>query len=424
MLEIIQTGIALAALIGVIALALVFRAEVRQLVNWIVGFKHISKTKDGFAIGPQAEPDSGTTATASKVLGIAVIEETIPETTSDSTPAAVEVDTWWKASREKRHADAVFLMQKEVDSATSPDQKLLYRSLIGHELFQEDPKKGIEHFEKLIVEEPTSSTIYDWYALTYLWADLLEKSLEVIARGLPNVTDKGELLATQASVFRKAGRDDQAYESALEGVKVSPANTSNYLFLADIETARKRLDEARTWYKRALSVSNNNTSVLATYGEWLTANGFYAESLLRYLELVARKPDNATYQTLLGNAYLNNNAPDLALEAYFAADKLAEGKQGWILGNIGNIYNNAGLYSLAESYLRRALAVDPDSEYALDALNRAVKAKASQNKEVQKTLDEARSAALLPASPPAPKALAAINTKIPLTLGPIQPKSE
>lgn len=398
MIDAIKSITLFLAVVAVPTLLLLFRKDIRTLIAWVVSFRRIEKTKDGFAISPDggAEPP-GPPIVAKESLMIAAIRDDDHALAGEVSSATEgETDSWWKASGEKRHEDAIRLLEEEFDEETDPERRITLRGVIGNEYFSMSPEKGIAYFERLLVDNPTSATAYDWYALTFLWKDLVEKCLAVISRGLPFVSDKGMLLETKVVALMKLERLDEAYAAALDGVRQSPENIQNYRHLSAIETRRHNIDQARVWYLRALVASNNADGVLAAYAEWLADHGFQDEALLRYQMLMTRHPENATYRALAGNAYLANGSADRALQAYLKADELAEGKQGWILGNIGNVYKNAKLYALAEEYLRRAATLDVSSEYAHEKLAATLKEKAAEDRRIEKLLSDASVKAFSP----------------------------
>ena len=81
---------------------------------------------------------------------------------------------------------------------------------------------------------------------------------------------------------------------------------------------------------------------------------------------------------------------DLALEHYLTANKLAEGKEAWIVANIGNIYNGRGFHSQAIRHLREAITLDPESQYAYERLGRALKSQSQQIEARRELLSKAK----------------------------------
>jgi tetratricopeptide (TPR) repeat protein len=130
--------------------------------------------------------------------------------------------------------------------------------------------------------------------------------------------------------------------------------------------------------------------VLERYAKFLSDSGLTAEAILRYQELVIRNPENATYRVLLGNAYLAAGLNSHALAAYMKGNELAGEKEGWILGNIGNILKNQGFHGEAIKYLNKAVERNPDSQYAHERLAQAQKLELEETERLSALLQEAR----------------------------------
>jgi len=60
---------------------------------------------------------------------------------------------------------------------------------------------------------------------------------------------------------------------------------------------------------------------------------------------------------------------------------LVSGKEAWRLGNIENLFRNRGFYREGIEFLKRALLLNPEDNFALDRMALAVK---SRDEEVEK----------------------------------------
>ena len=125
------------------------------------------------------------------------------------------------------------------------------------------------------------------------------------------------------------------------------------------------------------------------FAEFLDEYNKHDEALLHHEALFKIEPDNPKYMTLLGNSYMNNGLNNKALEIYKRANTRAEGKEGWIIANIGNIYKNQGFYSEAMSYLKKAIEIEPDSDYNHDRLVTSIKLKNEEEEKLKEILSNA-----------------------------------
>ena len=367
-------------------LLFLFRAEIRKLVDWVVRFKRIAKSKEGYSLEGASEPEKAPQPVVDGEREAVAAADAI--STSSSEPGAM--DTWLKAYSENRFDEAVSLLEAEYQRATDVEEKSSFKSLIGRVKFEQNSAAGIAYFENLIREDPTRAEPYDWWALAYLRWSLPEKCLAVIDRGLAAAHGKARLLDTKSDCLLALGRIDDAIEAASQGVQEDASYVRNYSNLARLHLKKGDKETARAWYLRALDASEGNESVLAEYATFLADNNYMAETILRYQDLMNRDPKNSRYRSLAGNAYLMAGLNSRALGAYQKANELAEEKEGWILANIGNALHNRGFHAEAIKYLRRALELDPASQYAHERLAQAQQGDADEDKKTESLLDEAR----------------------------------
>ncbi len=88
--------------------------------------------------------------------------------------------------------------------------------------------------------------------------------------------------------------------------------------------------------------------------------------------------------TLYGNALLANDLNNLAMNAYVEANKNATGKEAWIKSNIGNLYNNVGLFEFAETNFKESLEMEKENQYAHERLARVLKNKEDEKRDLKK----------------------------------------
>jgi tetratricopeptide (TPR) repeat protein len=308
----------------------------------------------------------------------------LPASEDEITPTE---KTWFSYMFDKEYEKAIESLKDALAQAKSSEDKVRLKTLIGHCKIQMDFQTGITYFEQLIDEYPTEEGSYDWLAYTYLWNDLPQDCLATIERGLQQVQDQTRLAVTKAKCLAKLGRDDEAITLLEEATTDSPSRIEYYLTLTELLSEHDS-DTAEEWYKKGLSVFPRNEELLSKYAQFLVGQNRNEEALYRYSTLTQLAPENEAYFALLGNAYLILGLSDNALEAYTKANTLAEGKEPWIIANIGNLYKNQGFYSKGIEYLNQALEMAPVDEYAHDRLAQAIKKQTEENKRAEELLKQ------------------------------------
>jgi tetratricopeptide (TPR) repeat protein len=360
---------------------------VKKLVDWVVGFKRLAKTADGFAVEALAPTVAPTVASEKHDNAIVTAPTEVLPKTGISEP---DDDNWAIALFAKRYTDAVRLLEQVIASSQAPSERLVSQSALGYVKYEQNVTAGMQYFEALLRQYPTEDEPYHWYGLSYLWHHLYDKALAVAERGIASAETKWRLWDLKSDCLAELGRIDEAIAAAEAGVAAAPSEPANYLNLIRLNEKRVDVAAVRRWIRRALDATHNNQQVLSESARFLADNDAAAEAAVLYVELVERYPKNATYLTLLGNSYFTLGYHDHALSLYHQANDLAGGTQGWILANIGNLLNNRGLHGDAITFLKRAIEQEPDSDYAHDRLAQAQKLTKEESGKILEALRDAR----------------------------------
>jgi tetratricopeptide (TPR) repeat protein len=390
----------LTAVVVVFALWL-FKEEVRKLVAWIVSFKQVKRTADGgVSLLGAPDPDPQPSAAADESQRVKAIIDASADAVASAVVQADERKEEKKTGIEefvgKRYEEAIRLFKEDLDHTTDVKKKFDLQGMIAWARFHLDTNAGSAEFEALIKAAPARSEAYSWYAFALRYRELYDKALTVIEQGIQATkgVDRAELFKEKAQLLLARGKFDDAIGAATAGIEADASFVENYLTIASIQTKAGSKDAARREYLRALNVSNANETVLAAYARFLSDEGNNAEAILRYRQLIGMNTansENTEYLTLLGNCYLSAGLHNLALVTYLKANKFANEKEAWIVGNIGNLFNSVGLYDEAERHLTIATQLDPASQYAHERLAIVKKNQEEELERRQKMEDEASS---------------------------------
>jgi tetratricopeptide (TPR) repeat protein len=321
------------------------------------------------------------TIAGSAAVAAAIVVDT-PST--ETTPQAKE-ENWWLVYRAKDYdrAFALLLRQAEIEK-TDPD---FTRAMAGRILLDKSKAEGMAYFETTFREMPTAPTPYIFLANAHLAWNQFDEALQVIDRGIAAGADFIELSEVRARYLKKMGRLEDAIAALKAASARAPVNPSPYIVGGSLFEEDKDFAPAEEWYRKALNLDPQNVNALASVGRITAAAGRKAEALQIYMRLVAIRPDDATYHTLLGNACLELNLPSKALAAYEKADELAKHEQGWIMANIGNLLTNHGFHAKAVHYLKQAVVIEPESVYAHERLARALGAAEEEDQKENELLE-------------------------------------
>lgn len=293
-------------------------------------------------------------------------------------------DSWVNAFLAKEYEKAIQILETNLSQASEDKDRLHIQQWIGRVKASNDLNQGLEYIEALISKHPSEYDLYLDVANEYRWKDRYGECLATVERGLLAAEEKDPLINLKAQCLIEMGNADQALLLLQDAVRSSPHYENFYLTLAQLHVDTKDKKSAKDTLKSGLALNPNSEGLLSKLGELLESNSRDDLVLFVYHKLGSLFPKNPTYLSLLANSYLAHDLYGLSLEAYEQANVLAEEKQAWILGNIGNVYNNKGFHPKAIEYLKKALAIDADSAYAHERLSGAIK----RNEEEQGKLGE------------------------------------
>jgi tetratricopeptide (TPR) repeat protein len=282
---------------------------------------------------------------------------------------------WITAYYSGNYDEAIHLIEKLIEQGDQNDEnKLFLLSMIGRSKSKIEFTSGLDYLKKLKDDNPELPGFYVTIAEIYSEHGFFDDAFEMLEEGLTSTKRKIWLGETKAKLLNAQGKVDEALCVLNRLITDSPAEESLYIKAAEILNERGRKDEALKMYEAGLKVLPNSENMLYKYGLLLMDTpADKGATLAVFKQLVELNSRNEMYFGYLGNAYLNLGLTGLAIEAYEKANDLAGGKQDWIIGNIGNLFNNQGLYPLAIANLKSALTINPDSAYSHERLAAALK---------------------------------------------------
>jgi tetratricopeptide (TPR) repeat protein len=141
-----------------------------------------------------------------------------------------------------------------------------------------------------------------------------------------------------------------------------------YSMLGNAHASLGQTDKAHEYYQKALLIQPDDPGLLNNLGNALYLDNKLEEAADIFQRVVAIKPDYADAHNNLGNIYkaLNNN--ELAIKHYEQAVKLNPGLFEVLLNLAHMFADRIGHPEVAESYFRKALAIEPDNIEAMSGV--------------------------------------------------------
>ena len=347
---------------------LIFRPELNKLINWIIHFRKVSKTKDGYS----ASADPGALG-ATQPSNAADKDEFLIDEVKEAETDHQETTSWSYLFFNKDYDGASEILRDRISKKSDPKKRLVEQATLGYVLFSQNGQKGACYFEELLKAGETAAIVYNFYALSAMLDKDYDKAQTVLTSGIEAFPEATELLNLLGTVLHQQGKSAEAADILMQAINRQPKEPDSYRILAQLLADIGMGDQAISCCRVGMARCPQDKDLIEKYVEFLPGKENQNERMVAYLRLSEMRENNANYLTLLGNEYLELGFNDMALEAYRKGNVAAEESEEWILANIGNILKNQGFYSYGAEYIQRAVAIDAKSQYSHERLAQAFK---------------------------------------------------
>ena len=304
-------------------------------------------------------------------------EVVVDEESKDNEPSQ-----WIIAYTQHQYRDAINLLDQVIAKEYAKDNPspLAYEMFAADALSHIDFNAGVSKFRKLVEEHPGFSQIYLWFADIYQRANLTKEELEIIEEGIKDSADidRDYLLLRKTEILVNKKQSDEAKQLAKEIISstTQPSIRSQvHRLVGNILKEQGQNDEANKSFLMAYQATPTDPLCLKEIATFFSdiknpSSELYFLNLLT--ELYPANGDNWGY---LGNYQYNLGFRDTAMQSYNKGIELEKEKAGWIIGNVGNLLNGLGLFSMAIDKFQEALTTAPDSNYIHQRFADATKGK-------------------------------------------------
>lgn len=278
-------------------------------------------------------------------------------------------------------------LEKLILQATGEDA-LRYKAWLSYINLKLDEKSGLQMLIELAELNEDQVNIQLLVGRMLLWDNYAEQAISIIDHALLNFPGNTNLLLLKADCLDNMGNRTGAKSTLTDGHPEE--NPEIAIELSRLYENEKDINSAINVIHPAYLKFPNNNKLMYRYSHLLYESKRYKEALFLLDTLSSNEPNNVEYWGYLSNCCLTLDLYDQAMRACRKAEELSEGKQAWILHNIGNLLKNKGFYSEAISWLNKGLTIDPLSQYAHDRLAGAIKSKDEEYDEFSEICKEGK----------------------------------
>jgi tetratricopeptide (TPR) repeat protein len=296
-------------------------------------------------------------------------------------------DSWFSHFIRKEYSEAkekleTILLEKTGEDALEDKVWLSYINL------KIDQKSGFQMLIELSEKNKDKVDIQVLVARMLIREDYGDQAISIIEQTLSIFPDNIKLLLLKSAYLDGIGNTTDAKSTLADAhPDVNPELAIKLSRLYEIE---KDVNSAINVIHSAYLNCPSNRELMYRYSRLLLDSERYKEALYLLNILKSNYPQEVDYWGYLSNCCLMLDLYDQAMIACREAEKLSEGKQSWIIHNIGNLLNNKGYYSEAISWLNKGMAIDPSSQYGHERLAGAIKSKDEEYKKYSEICKEGK----------------------------------
>ncbi|WPJ94194.1 tetratricopeptide repeat protein [Coraliomargarita algicola] len=266
----------------------------------------------------------------------------------------------------------------------SDEEKEALRNLI--DLIKASPKAAIQALEPQITQ--SSSAAFDFILGNLYFQDgNLSKAEQYYGNAIVKHPDFRRAYKNLGLVQVQQGDFDKAIKTISKALELGEVDGRSYGLLGYGYLTQERYYPAEAAYRQAILMQPEVTDWKVGLARCLLETERYADAIALFDTLLLDEPNNADYWMLQGNAYLgkgeplaaaknleivrrmgaadlstltllgdiymNNNSPDLALEAYLAATELANASDSKALLRAAELLTRSGNFDQSKSIIAK-----------------------------------------------------------------------
>ena len=283
-----------------------------------------------------------------------------------------------------------------LEQAKTEKDPLFSKSFIGAAAFTlslYDFNAAINEFDKLINKSKEPFFVfYFWYSKIFTEIKDFDSAISIINNGINSSNNriKNDLILEKIRILIEKKDIATAEELINDYVKkalTSKQKAESYRILSTIYYSQNQSDQAKKDLLIAYKTNPTDFENVSAISSILNEQKDYKLELYFRLQALEMQ-ETVNTLGLLSNCFLRNNFHNLAMKEYMKANEIAKGQEEWILANIGNEYNNVGLYDLAMKFLNEALTLKPEDQYAQNVLASVLTNIKKENEELKKITEE------------------------------------
>lgn len=266
---------------------------------------------------------------------------------------------------QKRFAEGVTLLEEALQYDPNSFESL--RLLVSYDLYQKQPEKALARLNAQIEKSPSNSNFYDLLAQFQIQQKKLDDAAASAQKAIQLNSGDGEAVLLFAQIEVQRGQTANAIGAWEQWSGAHPNDAGALAILGTLEESRGDLGKAEADYKKSLEIQPQQPIAANNLAYRMLLNGENPDVALTLAQTARRgMPNSPNSADTLAWAYYYTGAYSFARDLLEDAVK-TEPNDAAMQYHLGMVYTKLRDKSDAETHLKKAVSLAPDSATAKDA---------------------------------------------------------
>jgi tetratricopeptide (TPR) repeat protein len=266
---------------------------------------------------------------------------------------------------QKKFSEGVKLLEQALQN--DPDSAQALRLLVGYDLYRKHPESALSRLNQQIAKRTMNSTFYDLLAEYRIQIKDLDHALAAAEKAYEINSNDGQAVMLIANIQVQRGQTDSAIAAWERWSNAHPGDGRVFAILGMLEESKGDQDKGEEYYKRSLQIQPEQPVAANNLAYLMLKKGENVDVALTLAQTARRgMPNSPNTADTLAWAYYHKHTYAFARDLLEEAVKTDAGNQT-IQYHLGMVYRELRDKANAESHLRKAISLGPNSATAKDA---------------------------------------------------------
>jgi len=266
---------------------------------------------------------------------------------------------------QKKLPEGASLLEQALQN--DPNSLEALRLLVSYDMFQKQPKRALDRLNAQVAKSPKNSGILDLLAQFEIQNKDFAQAGIAAQKAMQLNPNDSQAVMLFAQVQVQSGQTATAIKVWQQWVGAHPNDANSFAILGTLEESNGDLARARADYTKALQIEPRQSLAANNLAFLMLENGSNVDVALTYAQTARQGlPDSPDTADTLAWAYYYKGTYEFARDLLEEAVK-AEPNNAQMHYHLGMVYRKLSDKNGAQSHLKRAISLEPNSPTAKSA---------------------------------------------------------